>query len=253
MNRRVEVQVWYDEIQAAMSEEEVLVKEDFKRVKVCRMETVCKMRFKEGHARRTRIRNLVQPLHYEDAPEVSAAFIENVRRALESLQDKQNVTVKLIGYTDNVPLTDRNARIYGNHLALSRARAHRTALALQEALGLPTEAIVSDGRGASMPVAANETAQGRALNSRIEVEFCHDDPLTELPEEPRLCPGAPGSEVVTRVYDPPWGPIAPLQLEQGGRAAIPADYTQQLRRAMTDIADKYNARLRFLGYTTNQR
>ena len=80
MNRRVEVQVWYDEIQAAMSEEEVLVKEDFKRVKVCRMETVCKMRFKEGHERRTRIRNLVQPLHYDDTPEVSEAFVANVRR-----------------------------------------------------------------------------------------------------------------------------------------------------------------------------
>ena len=253
MNRRVEVQVWYDEIQAAMTEEEVLVKEDFKRVKVCRMETVCKMRFKEGHERRTRIRNLVQPLHYEDAPEVSEAFVANVRRALENLQDKQHVVVKLIGYTDNVPLTDRNARIYGNHLAISRARAHRTALALQEKLGLPNEAIVTDGRGSSMPVATNDTAQGRALNRRIEVEFWHDDPLTELPEEPRLCPGAPGTEVVTRVYDPPWGPIAPLQLEQGGRAVIPADYTQQLRRAMTDIADRSNVRLRFVGYTKNER
>jgi len=253
MNRRVEVQVWYDEIQAALTEQEVLVKEDFKRVKVCRMETVCKMRFKEGHARRTRIRNLVQPLHYEDTPEVSEAFVASVRRALENLQDKQHVVVKLIGYTDNVPLTDRNERIYGNHLAISRARAHRTALALQEALGLSNEAIVTDGRGSSMPVATNETAQGRALNRRIEVEFWHDDPLTELPDEPRLCPGAPGSEVVTRVYNPPWGEIAPLQLEQGGRAVIPADYTQLLRRAMTDIADKTNVRLRFIGYTKNER
>jgi flagellar motor protein MotB len=253
LNRRVEVQVWYDEIQGAMTEEEVLVKEDFKRVKVCRMETLCKMRFKEGNARRTRIRNLVQPLHYDDTPEVSEAFVANVRRGLENLQDKQHVVVKLIGYTDNVPLTDRNLRIYGNHLAISRAQAHRTALALQEALKLPNEVLVTDGRGSSMPVATNDTAQGRALNRRIEVEFWHDDPLTELPEEPRLCPGAPGSEMVTRVYDPPWGPIAPLQLEQGGRAVIPADYTQQLRRAMSDIAEKTNVRLRFVGYTQNER
>ena len=113
--------------------------------------------------------------------------------------------------------------------------------------------IVSDGRGSSSPVATNNTAQGRAANRRIEVEFWHDDPLTELPDEPRLCPGAPGSEVVTRVYDPPWGPIEPLQLEQGGRAMIPADYAQQLRRAMTDIADRTNVRLRFIGYTKNER
>src|SRR5688500_8740539 len=87
MNRRVEVQVWYDETQAAIAEEEVLVKEDIKRVKVCRMETVCKMRFKEGMAHRTRVRNLVQPLQYEENPEVSEAFVAHVKRALDNLQD----------------------------------------------------------------------------------------------------------------------------------------------------------------------
>ncbi|HKQ14812.1 MAG TPA: OmpA family protein [Steroidobacteraceae bacterium] len=253
LNRRVEVQVWYDETQATLAEEEVTVRDDIKRVKVCRMETVCKMRFKEGSEHRMRIRNLVQPLLYNDAPEVSDAFVAHVKEALENLQDKQHVVVKLIGYTDNVPLTERNERIYGNHLALSKAHAHRAALALQDALDLPNEEIVSDGRGSSMPVATNDTAQGRAANRRIEVEFWHDDQLTELPDEPRLCPGAPGTEVVTRVYDPPWGPIAPLQLEQGGRAVIPADYSQQLRRAMTDIAGRTNVRLRFIGYTKNER
>jgi flagellar motor protein MotB len=253
LNRRVEVQVWYDETQAALSEEEVLVRDDIKRVKVCRVETVCKMRFKEGQAHRTRIRNLVQPLLYNESPEVSEAFVTQIKQALENLQDKQNVVVKLIGYTDNVPLTERNERIYGNHLALSKARAHRVALELEEALKLPNEAIVSDGRGSSTPVATNNTEQGRAANRRIEVEFWHDDSLTELPDEPRLCPGAPGSEVVTRVYEPSWGPIQPLQLEEGGRAVIPADYAQQLRRAMTDIADRTNVRLRFIGYTKNER
>jgi flagellar motor protein MotB/predicted kinase len=253
MNRRVEVQVWYDENKPATAEQQVLVKEDIKRIKVCRMETVCKMHFKEGHSRRTRIRNLVTPLHYDETTQVPDAFVAHIQQALDNLKDKQNVTLKLIGYTDNVPLTERNARIYGSHLALSKARAHRASLAIQEALHLPTAAIVSDGRGASMAVATNDTAQGRALNRRIEVEFWHDDPLQELPEEPRLCPGAPGSEVVTRVYDPPWGPIAPLQLEHGGRAVIAADYTQQLRRAMGDIAEKTNVRLRFIGYTKNER
>ena len=43
-----------------------LVTDDFKRVKVCRVETVCKLRYQEGQARRARVRNLVAPLHYED-------------------------------------------------------------------------------------------------------------------------------------------------------------------------------------------
>ena len=48
--------------------------------------------------------------------------------------------------------------------------------------------------------------------------------------------GENGDEVVTKVYDPPWGTIAPLQLENG-RAIIPPGYTESLRRAMAEISD----------------
>src|SRR4029079_5029111 len=34
---------------------------------------------------------------------------------------------------------------------------------------------------------------------------------------------------------------------------MPAASSQQLRRAMTDIADRTNVRLRFIGYTQNER
>ena len=77
LNRRVEVEVWYDEVGTALRDEEVVVAEDIQRVKVCRMETVCKMRYLEGHARRARIRNLVVPLRYDDE---TAAVPEDVRR-----------------------------------------------------------------------------------------------------------------------------------------------------------------------------
>ena len=65
-NRRVEVEVWYDQPVESTREEEVVVTEDFKRIKVCRVETVCKLRYLEGHERRARVRNLIGPLHYED-------------------------------------------------------------------------------------------------------------------------------------------------------------------------------------------
>jgi flagellar motor protein MotB len=253
LNRRVEVEVWYDEIKSRLAVEEVVIPEDIKRIKVCRVETVCKLRYKEGHARRARVRNLVPPLHFEeDNIGVDERFVGQIRQALENLGDKQNVTVKFIGHTDGTPLIGRNASIYGTHLALSKARAHRVALAVREALDLPSAAIASDGRGAEQALASNETQRGRALNRRIEVEFWHDDPLQELPNEPQLCPDAAGAELVTKVYDPSWGSIAPLQLEQG-EAIIPDGYTNDLRRAMTDIADKRNVRLRFVGYTGNER
>jgi flagellar motor protein MotB len=253
LNRRVEVEVWYDATRQRAGEEQVLLRENFRRMKVCRMETVCKMRFIEGHSRRARIKNLVPPLHFKDEnTEVSAAFFEHVRKALNNLQGKQNVMVKFIGYSDDLPLVGRDERIYGTHLALSKARAHRVALAIQDRLRLPTAGVASDGRGAALPLASNETEQGRAMNRRIEVEFWHDDPLQEMPDDPQLCPNDGDAEMVTKVYDPPWGRIAPLALE-GGRAVLPADYTDQLRRAMADIADKTNVRLRFIGYTKNER
>jgi flagellar motor protein MotB len=253
LNRRVEVEVWYDEIGEALGVEEVVVPEEFKRIKVCRIETVCKLRYREGHARRARIRNLVAPLHFgEGLVGVSEDFVRQIGEVLHDLRDKGNVTVKFIGHTDDVPLTGRADRIYGTHLSLSKARAHRVALAIQEALELPTDAIASDGRGSTQPVASNQTARGQALNRRIEVEFWHDDPLQELPDEPQPCPDGAGAELVTKVYDPPWGRLAPLQIE-GGKAVIPPDYSHDLRRAMSDVADKTNVRLRFIGYTRNER
>src|SRR6266581_3595985 len=191
------------------------VADDIKRIKVCRVEDVCKMRFKEGETRRMRVRNLVVPLRYEDENiPLSETFIRQVRGALDNLRDKRGVTVRFIGYTDDAPLTGGDESTYGNQLSLSKARAHRVALAMQEILGLPASAIESDGRGASHPLASNETVQGRTLNRRIEVEFWYDDPLQELPDEPQLCPNDV-EETVTRVYDPPWGSIPPLELANG--------------------------------------
>jgi flagellar motor protein MotB len=223
-----------------------------KRIKVCRVETVCKMRYKEGQTPRTRVKNLVLPLHYEDETvPISDTFTRQVRQALENLHDKQGVTVRFIGYTDDAPLAERDESIYGNQLALSKARAERVALAMRKALGLPASAIESEGRGASHPVASNETAQGRALNRRIEVEFWYDDPLQELSDEPQLCPDDV-EETVTRVYDPPWGSIPILELANG-QPIIPPGYAANLHRALTDIADRPNARLRVVGYTKNER
>jgi flagellar motor protein MotB len=217
------------------------------------METVCKLRYREGHARRARVRNLVAPLRYEsESIPISDDFVAQVSQALENLRDKQGLTVRFIGYTDDTPLAGREARIYGNPLTLSKARALRVALAMQETLGLPTDAVASDGRGTANPLASNDTERGRALNRRIEVEFWYDDPLQELPDEPQLCPGDGGEEVVTRVYDPPWGDLAPVAIEEG-QPIVPDGLAADLARGLKDVAERMNPRLRFVGYTRNER
>ena len=252
-NRRVEVEIWYDEVEEGVALEEFLVERDVRRVKVCRMETVCKLSYVDGYARRARVRNLIAPLHYdEEGVEVTDRFIASIEQALANLADRSNVVVEFVGFTDSTALRGRTERIYGSHVGLSRARARRVALAVQDALDLPTAAIESDGRGAESPLGSNETAQGRALNRRVEVEFWYDDPLKELPDEPQVCPADAGAELVTRVYDPPWGEIETVQAVEG-TPAVPAGLIPALERAMADVQDRANVRLRFIGYTSNER
>ena len=253
LNRRVEVEVWYDEIGEKMVEKEVVVPAQVNRVKVCRTETVCKMRYKEGHLHRARIKNLVAPLHYDAAMvTVPEEFTQQIRQALTNLHGKENIAVKFLAYGDTTPLQERDERIYGDQTGLSKAVARRVALATQDGLKLSGVAFESDGRGASNPVASNETPQGMAMNRRIEVEFWHDDPLQVLPDEPQLCPEDAGAETVTKVYDPPSGPIAPILFENGN-PVLPEGYTERLRQLMDEIKDKTNVRLRFVGYISNER
>jgi uncharacterized repeat protein (TIGR01451 family) len=252
-NRRVEVEVWYDEAEPVTKVETVVVPEEIKRFKVCRTETVCKLRYREGEAHRARVRNLIAPLHYGEAGvEVTEAFLGQVKQALQDLAKERNVTVKFVGFSDDAPLTGRDARIYGTAQALSTARARRVALAVQDALKLPTAAVASEGRGASQPLASSATERGRALNRRIEVELWYDDPLQDLPDEPQPCPDEGGEQWVTRVYEPPWGSIAPMAIDAGDVTVAPG-VADMLRRALADIADKPHARLRFVGYTANER
>jgi flagellar motor protein MotB len=253
LNRRVEVEVWYDEIGEKMVEKEVIVPAQVNRVKVCRTETVCKMRYQEGQIHRVRIKNLIAPMRYDAAlVAVPEEFPHQIRQALINLRGKGNIVVKFIAYSDNAPLDGRDERIYGDQSGLSKAVARRVALVVHDALKESTVAIESDGKGAAQPVASNDTTQGRAMNRRVEVEFWHDDQLQELPDEPQLCPEDTGAETVTKVYDPPSGPIAPIMFPDGNPVLL-AGYPDRLRLLMDEIKERTNVRLRFVGYISNER
>ena len=253
VNRRVEVEVWYDEIGEKMVEKEVIVPRQVNRVKICRTEKVCKMRYKEGHSHRVRVKNLIAPMQYDAAMvTVPEEFLQQIRQALINLRGKENIVVKFIAHSDNAPLEGRDERIYGDQQGLSKAVARRVSLAVHDALKEANVALESDGKGASQPVASNDTPQGRALNRRVEVEFWHDDLLQELPDEPQMCPEDAGAETVTKVYDPPSGAIAPI-LFQNGNPFVPDGYTERLRQLMDEIKDRTNVRLRFVGYIANER
>lgn len=252
-NRRMEVEVWYDEIDEKLVEKQVVVQEHLKRIKVCRVEQMCRISYKAGHARRTRVKNLIAPFNYDDdATVVPEAYQQKLRQVLSDLGNKQGVVLKVIAYTDNAQLSGRDERIYGSHLGVSKARARRFSLALQEALGLPASAVESEGKGASNPLAPNDTETGRAANRRIEVEFWHDDALQVQSDEPQLCPEAAGAETVTRIYNSPTTTLKPVVYENS-RPQLPPGYGQDLLTVLAEVKGKTRARLRFVGYTNNDR
>ena len=253
-NRRVEVQIWYDEItEKAVDQEVVIAAQQLNRIKVCRKETVCKLRYKKGNAKRARLRNLVSPLRMEEGQsEIPAEFIRQIKEVQKNLNDKTNVVIRFVGHSDNYPLSDRQQRIYGNHTALSKARARRVALAMSDALKLPNTAVGSDGKGETRPVASNDNEKGRSLNRRVEVEFWHDDPFQDFTAEAQACPEQAAAETITLAYDPPTGPIKALRLEKG-RAVLPPGYVNRLKKLMDNVSERSNVRLSFIGYTDNKR
>ena len=253
-NRRVEVQVWYDEVtEKAVEKEFIVPAKNLNRLKVCRQETVCKLSYKKGSARRARLQNLVKPLRFEPGQAgVPDEFVRQIRETLHNMNDKQNVVVRFVGHTDNLPLDDAEKRIYGNHLNLSKARARYVALETQASLSLSNKQISSSGKGLKFPVASNNTEKGRSFNRRIEVEFWYDDPFEQYSEDPQACPDAAVSETITLTYDPPSGPVKPIRFKDG-KPVIPEGYTERLSRIMQEIDDKAGVRLSFIGYTNNER
>jgi len=252
-NRRMEVEVWYDEIEENIVEKKTTIVDKVKRVKVCRVEQVCKLSYKSGLARRARIKNLVPPLHFDDESKgIPADFQQKLLRVMKNLENKQGVSIKFIAYTDNSPLSGRDARIYGSHLSLSKARARRVALAVQDALKLPAASVESDGKGSANPLVPNDSEAGRVANRRVEVEFWYDDAMQELSGEPQLCPEAAGAETVTRIYNPPSGPIKAIAYADS-KPVIPDGYAERLRSILGELKGKSKVRLRFIGYTNNER
>ncbi len=253
-NRRVEVQVWYDEItEKAVEKEFIIAADNLNRLKVCRKETVCKLSYKEGNARRARLQHLVKPLRTEVGQAgVPAEFIRQIRETRKNLSDKQNLVMRFVGHTDNLPLDDAEKRIYGDHVNLSKARARYAALEVQSMLSLPNNAVSSSGKGLKFPVASNGTEKGRSFNRRVEVEFWYDDPFEHFTEDPQACPEAAGSETVTLTYDPPSGSIKAIRFKDG-QPVIPRGYVERLSRIFEDAGDKAKLRLSFVGYTNNER
>ncbi len=76
--------------------------------------------------------------------------------------------IEVVGHTDNVPISTSQFR---DNMELSYYRARAVMDYLIDQKNIPRGSIQTSGRGEDSPIASNETAEGRALNRRVEIRI----------------------------------------------------------------------------------
>jgi OOP family OmpA-OmpF porin len=89
--------------------------------------------------------------------------MDELKKLADLMIRKPEYKLVVAGHTDNVGNKDFNMK-----LSLERANAVRTKLMQY---GVPSERIVTEGYGDTMPIAPNTTPEGRALNRRVELKL----------------------------------------------------------------------------------
>jgi len=90
---------------------------------------------------------------------------------VDEWRDVGRVELIVTGHADSSPIRQRSQSVFADNYVLSLARAEAVATYLAEALGLRPEQISTVGRGPDEPIANNATAEGRALNRRVELSL----------------------------------------------------------------------------------
>ncbi len=93
------------------------------------------------------------------------SLLQRIAEALNTVADKQ---FQIIGHTDTVPI--KSARLgFPDNYRLSLARAQAVRDVLIDATHTPDRFSKAEGRADKEPIADNATAEGRALNRRVEI------------------------------------------------------------------------------------
>lgn len=150
--RLAEVQVTYDELVGKLEEEiqrgEVKISELKGKLTV---NVVDKILFDSGKA-------VLKP--------AGINVLQQIGDILKVAADKD---IQVEGHTDNVPISGALAQKFPSNWELSTARATTVLHFLQVKAAISGERLSAVGYGEYRPVASNGTAQGRALNRRIQI------------------------------------------------------------------------------------
>jgi outer membrane protein OmpA-like peptidoglycan-associated protein len=103
-----------------------------------------------------------------DSPNINASFYEVLKNVALVLKEYPKTYVDVVGHTDSTGAAGYNQR-------LSEKRASSVAGYLSSQ-GVLADRLLVAGRGASEPIASNDTPEGRAQNRRVSIEI---EPVTQ--------------------------------------------------------------------------
>jgi chemotaxis protein MotB len=101
-----------------------------------------------------------------------------LKEVADALKDYANKAIRVVGHTDDVPISKAAQKVFPSNWELSAARATTVVRFLQEA-GIAPERLIATGRAEYAPVAPNDSPEGRQKNRRIEITLIDPNLLQE--------------------------------------------------------------------------
>ena len=91
-----------------------------------------------------------------------------LKEVADAMKDYADKAIRVVGHTDDVPISKAAQKVFPSNWELSAARATTVVRFLQEA-GIAPERLIATGRAEYAPVAPNDSPEGRQKNRRIEI------------------------------------------------------------------------------------
>lgn len=128
---------------------------------------------------------------------VDGGFFEQLLSKLNNLGDYKNLTIEVVGHSDNERMSPATAAKFGSNQKLSELRAQKTVERIREKLienGVDVSNITFDykGAGSSHPLVPNTSKANRAQNRRAEINIAYESPVyADAPKPVAVKPPAP--------------------------------------------------------------
>ncbi|OPZ42914.1 MAG: Peptidoglycan-binding protein ArfA [Bacteroidetes bacterium ADurb.BinA104] len=96
---------------------------------------------------------------------------ETLKKFADTMKDMEQTDITIYGHTDNVGTAQANERV-------SARRADAVAAYLNSC-GMSKDRIITKGMSFNMPVASNDTEEGRAQNRRVEIYITANEEMVK--------------------------------------------------------------------------